>query len=72
MPKTIIVPEGTAKPMAPFSPGALADGVLYVSGTVAFDKDNNVVYAGDAGAQTRMCWKPSSRSSSPSAAQCKM
>jgi aminoacrylate peracid reductase len=39
--------------MAPFSPGALADGVLYVSGTLAFDKDNNVVYAGDAGAQTR-------------------
>jgi|SRR5581483_2535207 len=53
MPKTIVVPIGTAKPMAPFSPGALADGILYVSGTLAFDKDNNVVHAGNASAQTR-------------------
>ncbi|MBV8925410.1 MAG: pyrimidine utilization protein C [Bradyrhizobium sp.] len=53
MPKTIVVPAGTAKPIAPYSPGALADGVLYVSGTLAFDKDNNVVHVGDAAAQTR-------------------
>lgn len=53
MPKTIIVPPGTAAPIAPYSPGALAGGVLYVSGTLPFDKDNNVVHVGDAGAQTR-------------------
>jgi aminoacrylate peracid reductase len=53
MPKTIIVPEGTAKPIAPYSPGTLADGVLYVSGTLPFDKNNDVVHVGDAGAQTR-------------------
>jgi len=53
MPKTIVVPPGTGKPLAPYSPGTLADGVLYVSGTLAFDKNNDVVHPGDAGAQTR-------------------
>lgn len=53
MPKTTITPAGTGKPLAPFVPGTLADGVLYVSGTLAFDKDNNVVHVGDAAAQTR-------------------
>jgi aminoacrylate peracid reductase len=31
----------------------MADGIVYVSGTLAFDKDNNVVHVGDAAAQTR-------------------
>lgn len=53
MPKKIVVPVGTSKPIAPFSPGTLADGVVYVSGTLPFDKDNNVVHVGDASAQTR-------------------
>jgi aminoacrylate peracid reductase len=52
MPKTIVVPPGTTTPIAPFSPGTLADGVVYVSGTLPFDKDNNVVHVGDAAAQT--------------------
>jgi aminoacrylate peracid reductase len=53
MPKKVIVPPGTGTPIAPFSPGTLADGVVYVSGTLAFDKNNNVVHVGDAAAQTR-------------------
>jgi aminoacrylate peracid reductase len=53
MPKTIVLPPGTSTPIAPFSPGTLADGVVYVSGTLAFDQDNNVVHVGDAAAQTR-------------------
>ena len=53
MPKTIIKPPGTGTPIAPFSPGTLADGVVYVSGTLAFDKDNNVAHVGDCAAQTR-------------------
>jgi aminoacrylate peracid reductase len=52
MPKTIITPPGTSVPIAPFVPGTLADGVVYVSGTLPFDKDNNVVHVGDAAAQT--------------------
>lgn len=53
MPKTIITPAGTSVPIAPFVPGTLADGVVYVSGTLPFDKDNTVVHVGDAAAQTR-------------------
>jgi len=53
MPKTVIVPEGTSKPIAPYSPGTLADGIVYVSGTLPFDKNNDAVHVGDAGAQTR-------------------
>ncbi|CNL25824.1 MULTISPECIES: pyrimidine utilization protein C [Yersinia] len=53
MPKTLITPPGSGTPLAPFSPGTLADGVVYVSGTLAFDKQNNVVHAGDAAEQTR-------------------
>ncbi len=53
MPTKNIVPEGTSKPIAPFSPGTLADGIVYVSGTLPFDKNNDVVHVGDASAQTR-------------------
>ena len=53
MPMTPVVPAGSPVPIAPFSPGAMADGVLYVSGTLPFDRDNNVVHPGDARAQTR-------------------
>lgn len=53
MPKQIIVPAGSATPIAPFVPGTLADGVVYVSGTLPFDEQNNVVYPGDPKAQAR-------------------
>ncbi len=53
MPKQAIIPPGTSTPIAPFVPGILADGIVYVSGTLPFDKDNNVVHVGDATAQTR-------------------
>ncbi len=53
MPKTIVMPPGTGAPLAPYSPGTLADGVVYVSGTLPFDRDNNVVHVGDATAQTK-------------------
>ncbi len=53
MPMTPIIPPGSGKPLAPYSPGVTADGVVYVSGTLPFDKENNVVHLGDAQAQTR-------------------
>ena len=37
MPKSVIIPAGSSAPLAPFVPGTLADGVVYVSGTLAFD-----------------------------------
>ncbi len=54
MPMMAVIPPGSGKPLAPYSPGALADGVLYVSGTLPFDKQNNVLHVGDATAQTRV------------------
>ena len=48
-----IIPPGSGKPLAPYSPGAMADGVVYVAGTLPFDAQNNVVHVGDAAAQTR-------------------
>ena len=53
MPMQAIIPPGSGTPIAPFSPGTLADGVIYVSGTLPFDAQNNVVHPGDAAAQTR-------------------
>ena len=53
MPKTVIIPEGTGTPLAPFVPATQADNIVSVSGTLAFDENNNVVHVGDAAAQTR-------------------
>lgn len=51
MPKSVIIPAGSSAPLAPFVPGTLADGVVYVSGTLAFDQHNNVLFADDPKAQ---------------------
>lgn len=53
MPKEVITPVGTAKPLAPYSPATKADNIVYVSGTLPFDEQNNVVHVGDITAQTR-------------------
>ena len=52
MPMKAIFPAGSGKTLAPYSPGAMADGVVYVAGTLALDKDTNVVHVGDAAKQT--------------------
>lgn len=51
--KKTITPPGTGEPLAPYVPGVLAGNVLYVSGTLPLDEDNNVVHVDDAAAQTR-------------------
>ena len=57
MPYTPIVPKGSAPPLAPYSPGVIvkneAGKTVYVSGTLAIDKDGKTVGVGDARAQTR-------------------
>ena len=53
MPQTAVIPPGTGVPLAPYVPGTLANGILYVSGTLPFDRDNNVVHVGDPAAQAR-------------------
>jgi len=53
MPIKPVVPAGSPPPLAPYSPGARAGNVLYVSGTLALDAQGKVVGAGDVRAQTR-------------------
>jgi len=53
MPYTPVVPKGAAPPLAPYSPGAKAGNVVYVSGTLAIDKEGKTVGVGDVKAQTR-------------------
>ena len=53
MPYQPVVPKGSPPPLAPYSPGARAGNALYVSGTLALDKDGKLVGAGDVKAQTR-------------------
>ena len=53
MPIKPVVPAASPPPLAPYSPGARADNVLYVSGTLALGADGKLVGAGDVRAQTR-------------------
>ncbi len=53
MPYTPIIPKGSPPPLAPYSPGAKAGNTIYVSGTLAIDKDGKTVGVGDVRAQTR-------------------
>jgi aminoacrylate peracid reductase len=53
MPYEVIVPKGSAPPLAPYSPGAKAGNAVYVSGTLALDSNGNLVGKGDVKVQTR-------------------
>lgn len=53
MPFEVIVPEGSPPPLAPYSPGAKAGGIVYVGGTLAMDAAGRTVGVGDVRAQTR-------------------
>jgi len=53
MPYQTIIPRGSAPPLAPYSPGTRAGNTIYVSGTLALDRDGRLVGAGDVRAQTR-------------------
>ena len=53
MPRKPVIPAGSPPPMAPYSPGVLADNILYVSGVLAMDASGKTVGVGDATAQTR-------------------
>ncbi|MBR2118140.1 MAG: pyrimidine utilization protein C [Pseudomonadota bacterium] len=53
MPRKPVIPAGSPPPMAPYSPGVVADNILYVSGVLAMDASGKTVGVGDATAQTR-------------------
>jgi len=50
----VIVPPGSAPPLAPYSPGIKAGGFVYVSGTLAIGPDGETLAVGDVTAQTRI------------------
>ena len=53
MAKTIVIPKGSAPPLAPYSPGIRAGNAVYVSGMVAMDSEGKTIGVGDARTQTR-------------------
>src|ERR1700741_5094089 len=53
MPHTPIIPQGSAPPLAPYSPGTKAGGVVYVSGMLAMDTNGKTIGVGDVKTQTR-------------------
>lgn len=53
MSSTIVVPKNSPPPLAPYSPGVVANGVLYVSGMLAMNTAGESVGVGDIRAQTR-------------------
>lgn len=53
MPFTPLVPAGSPKPLAPYSPGVKAGNMIFTSGVLPVGKDGETVGAGDIKAQTR-------------------
>jgi aminoacrylate peracid reductase len=53
MPFEAINPPQFPTPIAPYSAGARAGGILYVSGMLALGEGGAVLYPGDAASQTR-------------------
>jgi aminoacrylate peracid reductase len=53
MANEVVTPKGSSPPLAPYSPGIKAGNVLYISGTLALDKEGKLVGANDVSAQTR-------------------
>jgi len=53
MPHIPIIPAGSPPPLAPYSPGVIADNILYVSGMLAMDASGKTTGVGDATVQTR-------------------
>jgi aminoacrylate peracid reductase len=54
MPIEIVIPQGSAPPIAPYSPGVKAGGFVYVSGTLAIGPSGETLAVGDVTAQTRI------------------
>jgi aminoacrylate peracid reductase len=49
----VVVPKGSAPPLAPYSPGTKAGNAVYVSGTLALDGQGNLIGRDDVRSQTR-------------------
>ena len=54
MPKQVIIPANSVPPLAPYSAGTRADGIIYVSGCLALDSAGKSVGTGDVRSQTKV------------------
>ncbi|MEM6666721.1 MAG: Rid family hydrolase [Pseudomonadota bacterium] len=50
---TPVIPQGAAKPIAPYVQGSKVGNVLYVAGTLAIGQNGETLHVGDVKAQTR-------------------
>jgi aminoacrylate peracid reductase len=50
----VLIPPGSAPPLAPYSPGIKAGGFVYVSGTLAIGSKGETLAVGDVKEQTRI------------------
>lgn len=53
MPKKVVLPPRSAPPLAPYSPAVVAEGTLYISGTLAIGSEGQIVGQGSLAEQTR-------------------
>lgn len=53
MPIETLFPQGSPKPIAPYTPGVKAGGFIYVAGTLAFGPNGETLGVGDVRVQTR-------------------
>jgi 2-iminobutanoate/2-iminopropanoate deaminase len=51
--KKVIIPEGGAKPLAPYSPGIKVGEFVFTAGQVALDPETGKLIEGDVQAETR-------------------
>ncbi len=51
--KVVIIPEGGAKPLAPYSPGIRVGDFVYTAGQIALDPETGKLIDGDVKAETR-------------------
>lgn len=51
--RSVIVPEGGAKPLGPYSPGIQAGNMLFASGTIGMNPETGSLVEGGVAAETR-------------------
>jgi len=51
--RTVIIPEGGAKPLGPYSPGIRAGRLVFASGTTGMDPKTSSLVEGGVAAETR-------------------
>ena len=51
--RSVVIPDGGAKPLGPYSPGIQAGDILFASGTTGLDPDTGTLVEGGVAAETK-------------------